>query len=275
MCKMTLYQCLFLVFILLKDVFALKDVVLTIRPEVVERGSFATLICSYDLEGATLYYVKWYRGTHEFYRYTPSERPTTKLFPFGAINVDVNRSNATQVVLTDIDFKLSGNFSCEVTTDEEPASTETAVQSMLVVQLPEFFPTISVGRDPLDYGDVLRANCTSPPARPAAKLKFLLNDLLVASTPPLSPRRSQEVQWSDLSLELPLHEYHFSRGKLILRCVAQVAGIYHEEAVLELPSVRDPVPAKVSADDSASFAPCEIVLQIFFILLLRIAGVMN
>ncbi|KYB28506.1 uncharacterized protein LOC659208 [Tribolium castaneum] len=271
MCKMTLYQCLFVLVILLKDVFALKDVVLTIRPEVVERGSFATLICSYDLEGATLYYVKWYRGMHEFYRYTPSERPTTKIFPIDTINVDVYRSNATQAVLTDIDFKLSGNFSCEVTTDEEPASTETAVQSMLVVQLPEFFPTISVGRDPLDYGDVLRANCTSPPARPAAKLKFFLNDLLVASTPPLSPRRSQEVLWSDLNLELPLHEYHFMQGKLVLRCVAQVAGIYHEEAVLVLPSLRDPVPAKVSADDSARLAPGELILQVLFVL---IAGVL-
>lgn len=153
------------------DVFALKDVVLTIRPQTVEKSRHATLICSYDLEGASLYYVKWYRGTYEFYRYTPSEKPTTKLFPFKAINVDVsnrvsslkirniiaikfclvmkflvkelrtvccflqmNRSNSTQVVLTDIDFQLSGNFSCEVTTAEEPASTQTAVKSMLVVR---------------------------------------------------------------------------------------------------------------------------------------------
>jgi hypothetical protein len=144
---------------------------LTIRPQTVEKSRHATLICSYDLEGASLYYVKWYRGTYEFYRYTPSEKPTTKLFPFKAINVDVsnrvsclkirniiaikfclvmkflvkelrtvccflqmNRSNSTQVVLTDIDFQLSGNFSCEVTTAEEPASTQTAVKSMLVVR---------------------------------------------------------------------------------------------------------------------------------------------
>jgi hypothetical protein len=131
---MTLSRWLVLAVLVLRDVFALKDVVLTIRPQTVEKSRHATLICSYDLEGASLYYVKWYRGTYEFYRYTPSEKPTTKLFPFKAINVDMNRSNSTQVVLTDIDFQLSGNFSCEVTTAEEPASTQTAVKSMLVVR---------------------------------------------------------------------------------------------------------------------------------------------
>ncbi|RZC36537.1 hypothetical protein BDFB_013504, partial [Asbolus verrucosus] len=115
------------------DVLALKDVVLTIRPKIVERSHQATLRCSYDLEGASLYYVKWYRGIKEFYRYTLTEHPPTKVFPTAGINVDVNLSNSTQVVLTDIDFQLSGNFSCEVTTAEEPASTGTDVESMLVV----------------------------------------------------------------------------------------------------------------------------------------------
>mgnify|MGYP005984511211 FL=1 len=74
------------------DVFALKDVVLTIRPQIVERSGYATLMCSYDLEGASLYYVKWYRGKYEFYRYTPSEKTKTKLFPLGGINVNVSNS---------------------------------------------------------------------------------------------------------------------------------------------------------------------------------------
>lgn len=135
----------------ISDVGALKEVVLTIQPRVVERWGHATLGCSYDLEGASLYYVKWYRGTFEFYRFTPSEEPSTKLFLNEAIKVDVSfgklrlfldyfvifqvdHSNATQVVLIDIDFQLSGNFSCEVTTAEEPASTGTGFQAMMVVR---------------------------------------------------------------------------------------------------------------------------------------------
>ncbi|KAH0808067.1 hypothetical protein GEV33_014724 [Tenebrio molitor] len=387
------------------NVFALKDVVLTIRPQTVEKSRHATLICSYDLEGASLYYVKWYRGTYEFYRYTPSEKPTTKLFPFKAINVDMNRSNSTQVVLTDIDFQLSGNFSCEVTTAEEPASTQTAVKSMLVsvfshidgkirdgygedgcgrkvvrglltqnspylsskdgdkiedfignkipstvakrlarhfafgrsrvltpvapdqvyqplstapiptvpipnlaleslsdssglksgaysgrliflcriyehsgaslinnsIKLPQYPPTISVGREPLDYGDVLRANCSSPPARPPAWLKFMLNNSTVSFTPRMLPRQVQEAHWSDLSLELKLEAYHFNRGKLILRCAAEVSEIYYEEAVLELASARNPVPEKVSALDSAGPAPCHtVLLGVLFFLIIRV-----
>lgn len=70
----------------------LKNVVLTIEPRVVQRFSFSTLKCSYDLEGDSLYSVKWYRGTLEFYRYTPTERPKTKIFPTSGITVDVSSS---------------------------------------------------------------------------------------------------------------------------------------------------------------------------------------
>lgn len=45
----------------------------------------------------------------------------------------VNNSNSTQVVLRDIEFNLSGNFSCEVTTDAT-FSTGFDTQTMLVVR---------------------------------------------------------------------------------------------------------------------------------------------
>ncbi|CAH0559283.1 unnamed protein product [Brassicogethes aeneus] len=89
-----------------------------------------------------------------------------------------------------------------------------------IVKLPDNPPTISVGRDPLDYGDMLRANCSSPPARPPALLKFLLNNLTVARSEPLTPRKTMEQAWSDLTLEMELYEFHFSQGRLILKCVS-------------------------------------------------------
>lgn len=45
-------------------------------------------------------------------------------------------------------------------------------------------------------------------------------------------------------LELPLSSYHFSQGRLILSCVAQVTELYTANATLELESVRDPVPER-------------------------------
>lgn len=71
-------------------VHSLKDVVLEIEPRVVHLGASSTLSCGYDLEDAPLYTVKWYRGSHEFYRYTPKEFPSTKIFPFDDLHVDVS-----------------------------------------------------------------------------------------------------------------------------------------------------------------------------------------
>lgn len=50
------------------------------------------LRCHYDLEGALLYSLQWYRGTHEFYRFAPTEVPSTKIFNISGIYVDVSRN---------------------------------------------------------------------------------------------------------------------------------------------------------------------------------------
>lgn len=55
-----------------------------------KRGQSAQLHCSYKLEGAPLYSVKWYRGNLEFYRYSPLEHPPAKIFPYTGIKVDVS-----------------------------------------------------------------------------------------------------------------------------------------------------------------------------------------
>lgn len=67
----------------------LRDVRVTV-PMAVKKGDNAHLICNYDLEGDTLYSVKWYKGRREFYRYTPKENPGMKIFPLAGINVDVS-----------------------------------------------------------------------------------------------------------------------------------------------------------------------------------------
>lgn len=68
-----------------------RNLTLTIEPAWVRRGQSALLRCEYELSGAPLYSVKWYRGTLEFYRYSPLENPPAKIFPFTGIKVDVSR----------------------------------------------------------------------------------------------------------------------------------------------------------------------------------------
>jgi hypothetical protein len=56
----------------------------------VQKGNHASLLCQYDLEDAPLYSVKWYRGNFEFYRFSPGEKPATKIFAYPGIHVDVS-----------------------------------------------------------------------------------------------------------------------------------------------------------------------------------------
>lgn len=80
-------------FFIYLGVGGLRATELRISPPVVQRGNDTTLACLYELTDAPLYSVKWYRGRHEFYRYSPTENPTTKIFPFAGINVDVSIFN--------------------------------------------------------------------------------------------------------------------------------------------------------------------------------------
>lgn len=59
-------------------------------PLAVRRGDKALLKCLYDLEGDSLYAIKWYKGRREFYRYTPKENPPMKVFVMQGTKVIVS-----------------------------------------------------------------------------------------------------------------------------------------------------------------------------------------
>lgn len=44
-------------------------------PTAVQNGTEVTLVCQFELEGETLYSVKWYRNYVEFFRYLPANAP--------------------------------------------------------------------------------------------------------------------------------------------------------------------------------------------------------
>ena len=66
------------------------SVSLEMIPEVVEQNHEVTLKCNYNLDDQPLYALKYYRGIHEFYRYSPTENPTIKVFNFPWFDVDVS-----------------------------------------------------------------------------------------------------------------------------------------------------------------------------------------
>lgn len=59
-------------------------------PKAVTSGSNVTIVCDHDLDSDNVYTVKWYKGGHEFFRYTPREFPALKLFWLPGIKVDVS-----------------------------------------------------------------------------------------------------------------------------------------------------------------------------------------
>lgn len=71
----------------------LRNLTLSVYPEVIRRGQSAQLHCNYEIVDPSilLYSVKYYRGIFEFYRYTPFEHPPQKTFFFNIpIKVDVS-----------------------------------------------------------------------------------------------------------------------------------------------------------------------------------------
>lgn len=48
------------------------------------------------------------------------------------------------------------------------------------IELPETKPFLKVERNHYEAGDILRANCSSPPSRPRVELKLLINNLVVS-----------------------------------------------------------------------------------------------
>ncbi|KAM3959943.1 LOW QUALITY PROTEIN: uncharacterized protein ACR2FA_005963 [Aphomia sociella] len=246
----------------------LRATELRISPPVVQRGSDAILACLYQLTDAPLYSVKWYRGRHEFYRYSPTETPATKIFPFAGINVDLARSNQSQVVLTRVSFGLSGNFSCEVTADAPSFATSIVSNNMEVVVLPPASPSIHTSQHYYTPGDVMKANCTSGPSRPPSVLAFYINDLLVSPGMYQAHPAPEGLFRAELYVQIQLWPAHYERGAPILRCEAKVGELYKEDSAVALYSANsDPKIERVtSPGSSAKLQACQPLLLLYIVL---------
>jgi hypothetical protein len=49
-----------------------------------------TLSCEFDLQGGSLYSVKWYKDENEFFRYMPDQDPKGQAFQTPSISLDVS-----------------------------------------------------------------------------------------------------------------------------------------------------------------------------------------
>lgn len=99
-----LFFCYWFVFFCLPSFFRPLDFSHCLRlvevriPNYVVKGSAAQLECLYDLDGESLYSVKWYKDGNEFYRYVPRDMPPAQTFLLPGVSVDVSTTSIRYIM---------------------------------------------------------------------------------------------------------------------------------------------------------------------------------
>lgn len=172
-----------LLFLLDGGVWSLRNLSISVPRAVLSgEGQSAILRCSYDLEDAALYSIRWYRAETEFYRYVPREMPPTMVFPLPGASVDLTQSDHQQVRIVNLNRRLSGDYQCEVSADAPLFHTDIRSAPLTVVDPPFRAPHLSISRGSYARGDVLRANCSVDEAYPAPNITWILDDHKIAET---------------------------------------------------------------------------------------------
>ncbi|XP_049303045.1 uncharacterized protein LOC105222632 [Bactrocera dorsalis] len=146
-------------------------------PRYVERGSSATMKCKHNVRPEILYKVTWLKvDKGKFFEFINGRNPPFRNTSIGGGEIDWENSNETQVTLKNVDFELSGQFFCEVSTDA-PIYTEASVDELLSVFLPQTGPPIIKFRKrmPFVIGEKLFALCNTTRAFPAPHITWLIN----------------------------------------------------------------------------------------------------
>ncbi|XP_068209198.1 junctional adhesion molecule 2A-like [Palaemon carinicauda] len=240
-------------------------------PPRVQAGETVQLSCLFDLEGKKLYSLNWWRGSEQFFQFSPNSQEQILIYDSPGIEIDKDRSGGEKVVLRNVSRATSGKFKCEVLA--ESFEKDFASTSMEVIEVPDRPPSVSVTRLQWSPGQVLSANCTSPDARPPPDLHWYINgdklppqhsQLLTQGTPQSHHAiiMASGMSHTDMSaneiipsramsrtseLSLVLRSTHFHRGgTAVLTCTAALQGLYYmsTNVTLTLPGFRSPAPSQ-------------------------------
>ncbi|CAL1271777.1 unnamed protein product [Larinioides sclopetarius] len=192
-------------------------------------GESVELTCSYELDNEQLYSVKWYKNDVEFYRYVPNDWPPGQFLPLPGIRVDLSKSNKNSVYLRHVDLNSSGIYRCEISAEAPSFDTAEAEKEMKVFVLPSEGPTLTGGNQEYRIGDTVVVNCTSAKSKPAATLRWYINDELVGpeyETEYSTTRHTDGLETSSLGLKFVVTSKHFQNGNMKLKCTATISRIY-------------------------------------------------
>ncbi|XP_023036066.1 uncharacterized protein LOC6651469 [Drosophila willistoni] len=146
-------------------------------PRYVERGSSATFKCRHNVQPEILFKVTWLKvDKGKFFEFINGRNPPFRNSTIEGAEIDWENSNEQQVTLKDVQFDLSGQFYCEVSTDT-PIFTKASADELMSVFLPQTGPpTIKFRkRTPFAVGEKLFALCNTTRGRPAPHITWLIN----------------------------------------------------------------------------------------------------
>ncbi|XP_069940472.1 uncharacterized protein [Cherax quadricarinatus] len=238
-------------------------IVKTQVPRKVQAGKTVQLACHFDLEGEKLYSLNWWRGSEQFFQFSPSSPEKVIVYDSKGITVDVERSGKNVVVLRNISHDSAGRYKCEVLAERPSFEKDAVINHMEVIDVPTLPPKMALNRLQWSPGEVLKANCTSSLARPPSQLVWYINGDKISPqhtrlvTPEARLRSSAmglgviEDGRGGLSqtseLTLVLRPTHFNPGgQATLTCAATVPDVYHmtTEVYLALPGFKTAAPSQ-------------------------------
>ncbi|GAB6027478.1 hypothetical protein CHUAL_001733 [Chamberlinius hualienensis] len=200
-------------------------------------GDSVQLHCIFDMEGAELYSVKWYKESAEFYRYLPKDHPPAQVYEVAGVDVDLSMSGENVVMLHSLSLSTAGHYRCEVSAEAPSFATVHGEGEMNVIASPKDIPQITGAKSRYQVGDTVSTNCTSHRSKPAAMLSWTINSFkapkeILIEYPTTIYEDSLET--SVLGLQFQIRESHFIEGVMKLKCSATIAPVYHnsnEESV--------------------------------------------
>ncbi|XP_063822445.1 uncharacterized protein LOC135072463 [Ostrinia nubilalis] len=220
---------IYVIILTTKGLLCLRNVHVVV-PEAVERGSKVEMRCLYDLEKEELYSVKWYRGDREFYRYSPRDVPPLRIFGIPGIEVDITETDGERLTIIPASPQVAeGQYTCEVSADAPSFLTAQVHTHMYVVDLPKNGPSMHGLKRRYKPGMKLKVECISRDSMPAANLSFFINS---------EPAHSQHVlhrvdgktpgglMTAYSTIQFIVQKHHFIRGKIKIRCTANMYTIY-------------------------------------------------
>jgi len=201
-----------------------------VGPQLVNMGELVTLVCRYDLGKDAVYSIKWYKDSHEIYRYVPTDQPEYFVFKTKGVNVDDGLTMPNKLVARMEGPHGTGLYRCEVTIETPRFITKDMSKNVTVVVPPQIEPSISGMATYYRPGDLLDVICRVQEAKPLPHITWKINQKQVPSDMILpsqkSRNRSTGLESIESNLRFTVQESDFSDGHLHISCLASIQDVW-------------------------------------------------